>query len=176
MDTARKLSEYFMPDRAAELSAAALLHDIAKELSHDEIAELIAFSPCITDEDIAIPEALHSLLGPIVIRRDFPEFANDSILLAVYNHTLGAPQMDTFSEIIFIADFVEDGRVYPSCIQAREYLFSNLKKSNSYEENKRVLRRAVYMELEFTVEYLQRNGKNVHSRSLMAKNAYNALI
>ena len=176
-NAALKIGAFLMPERIDELACAALLHDISKELSYDEHTDLInRFKIKVTDEDLKVKPALHSFSGAAIILRDFPRFASEPILTAVLNHTLGSPDMDLFSEIIFLSDFVEDGRSYESSLVVRDYLFDNLSKENDTEMNVMILHKALVLSIEYTLKYLEESGKSVHSRSLLTKNAFLSLI
>jgi predicted HD superfamily hydrolase involved in NAD metabolism len=108
-----KIGEKCLPDRIDELRVAALLHDISKEYSEAEHLELIkTYNFSLSDEDLASPQLWHSITAPFVVMRDFPEFRGEDILSAVRNHTVGAPSMSVFDEIILLSDYIEDGRRY----------------------------------------------------------------
>ena len=105
------LAQMCLPEKECELRAAALLHDVTKELSTEEHFQILrSAKQKILDKDRDFIPILHSFTAPAVISADFPEFATDQILSAVYNHTLGDSDMTVFDEIIFLADFIEDTR------------------------------------------------------------------
>ena len=175
--TAEELGMLFLPDKVMELRAAALLHDVAKEITEvfknslfDEIAD------SLSDEDLCVTEAYHSFLAPVIIKRDFSEFASHNILSAVYNHTLGSPDMDLFSIIIFISDYIEPNREYEHCKHVRDYLMSNISNTFSDSENFRTLILSCIMVIEFTENFLAKQNKKIHSRSLITKNRLLSLI
>ena len=100
---AAAIGAVLMPDSIEELRAAALLHDVAKEICIDEQLELLRESKFpLTDEDAATAGVIHSFTAPLIIKRDFPDFANDNILSSVEKHTVGAESMSVFDKIIFI--------------------------------------------------------------------------
>ena len=126
-DMARRIGERCLPNKLYELSAAALLHDVAKEIPIEE--QIAIISNCaskITAEELNAPQIIHSFTAPHVVLRDFPQYATEEILSAVEKHTLGDADMSIFDEIIFIADYAEAGRSYESCIEVRNYLLDNL--------------------------------------------------
>lgn len=175
--SALELGSYFLPECISELRAAALLHDIAKELSEDQINDLISlFNFTFNDNEIIVPEAHHSFIAPLVIKRDFPTYATDSILSSVYSHTICSSVFDTFDLIIFISDFVEDGRIYESCIKTRQYLFDNLSLENSYEENLKILYTACILSIDYTEKLLKTRGKTLHPITEIAKKKLISLI
>ena len=84
------LGTLFLPERIDELSAAALLHDVTKEIPIDQQIKMLEESGfLLTEEDKNTPGVLHSFTAPLIIKRDFHLFATEDILEAVENHTVG---------------------------------------------------------------------------------------
>ncbi len=169
-DVSYELGKVFLPDKVEWLRAAALLHDIAKELSEPDQLSLVAgLGIVLSDEDLDTPATLHAFAAPGIIERDYPFYATREIMCAVYRHTLGAPRMSLFDKIIFIADYIEPSREYSSCKEVREFLFDALRESSI--DNVKALNRAVFMAIEFTVISLENRGKRVHSRAIDTRNS-----
>ena len=174
---ARRLGEFILPDKISELAAAALLHDIAKEIPYDEQVRLLAASSVkYTHEDTDTKPALHSIAALPVIERDFPSYATENIMSAVANHTLGQAEMSVFDEIIFISDYAEAGRSYSSCKQVREYLINNINSTNTYEENIFSLHKAVLDSINFTVSSLTQRGDKIHTQTIITKTHFEELL
>ncbi len=170
-----RLGEYFLPERINELCAAALLHDIAKELPYEE--QLKAFlSYSDRDSYSGVDAALHSFAAPAIVLESYPEFATDDILDAVYNHTLGKPDMSVFCEIIFLSDYIEDGRTYESCRKVAEQLYSDLERVSLNSERMSALHRAVVRSIDFTIDSLVKRGSTIDDSVILTKNAYLDLI
>lgn len=174
---ALKLGAIILPEKTDELSVAALLHDVAKEISYDSQIALIQ-KACIkyTDEDIAAKPALHSISALAVIKNSYPRFATNDICSAVYNHTLGAPNMSLFDEIIFISDYIEDGRTYQSCIEVRKYVEENIKYTNSHSDNLRHLHIASLRSIEQTIASLKDRNERIHSKTYKTQNYLKGII
>ena len=170
---ALELGKLYIPtEQLYELSAAALLHDVAKELHKEELISVMKRSgEPFTDEDYLSEPLYHAFAAPTVIKERFPEFATEKILSAVFLHTSGSDNMSVFDKIIFLADFIEDGRKYSACVEIRERFESAINATASQSERLRILDFYVYTVLDFTVKYLQKEGKAVNSRTLMAKAA-----
>lgn len=166
---AARLGELILPDRVSELRAAALLHDVSKEISIDKqllILEENQFP--LDEEDKATTGVIHSFSAPFVIRKDFSEFATPDILSAVYNHTLACDNMTTFDKIIFVSDYTEDTRVFESCIRVRELLFNGID-SLSAEERLERLDAAVLGAINGALDALKRMGQPINSKIYIAK-------
>ena len=171
------LGMILIPEQVGELSAAALLHDIAKELSYDEHVNLVKESGIeYCDEDLIVKPAIHSLAAIPIIKSDFSEFATDNILSAVANHTLGAPNMSVFDEIIFISDYAEEGRTYRTCIDVRNYLLDNIKEENSLTDNVTALHTASLTSVVSTIDSLERQGEVINTRTLLTKSYLESII
>lgn len=166
----KRLGEILLPDKVSELTVAALLHDVAKELSYDEHLELLRRGEVeFTEEDLSVKPALHSIAAVPLILRDFTDFATSDVCSAVFNHTFGAPGMSIFDEIIFISDYAEEGRTYRTCIELREYLLENVKKENSKEDNLLALHTASLRSIEATVRSLTNRNEQINTRTLKTK-------
>lgn len=163
------LSELCLPEKKFELSAAALLHDITKEESVQFQQQIFSLENAKDEEaDVFDNAVLHSFTAPYIIKRDYPLFATEEILSAVEKHTVGDEDMSIFDEIIFLADFIEEGRKYQDSVLIRKYVFDNMKLGN-ISENLCVLHRACIMEIDSTLSHLESIGKQAARRSLLAK-------
>ena len=166
-----KIAAFCLPESISELRAAALLHDVTKELDSGEQVRLLKLLGVSTDEMLS-PPVFHSITAPMVIRRDFPEFATENVLSAVYNHTTAACDMSLFDEIVFIADYVEDGRTYPSCVAVREALYSAFSLAKDREECIMHLHDATIAALDNTITEIVRAGKYLNLLTVKARNAF----
>ncbi len=164
------LGEYLCPERVPELRAAALLHDITKELTPAEQLEILAAENISDPDDLASAPVHHSLTAPSVIKREFPEFATEDVLSAVRNHTTGASPMSVFDEIIFISDYIEDGRVYEGCRSVRRELLDGLYREEKLPARLTLLHRAVLSALNNTAEGILARGLHLHGRTNGARN------
>ena len=169
---AKRLSLYIIPEQTDEIRVAALLHDITKELSSAEQLRLMTGDSRITKSDLLTEAAFHAFSAPEAIRRDFPAFVSDDVLSAVFNHTTGAPDMSLFDEIIFIADYIEDGRVHPECVEVRESLYSAISKARSREEMIRALHSATLKALDNTVRRISARGYHLNERTVITRDRY----
>ena len=171
------LGEILLPERIDELAVAALLHDVAKELTYEAHIELLKSSDVrYTKEDLLSKPALHSIAAVPLILREFPKFATHDILSAVANHTLGAPEMSIFDEIIFISDYAEEGRTYPICIEVHNFLMSEINKNHTYAENVLALHSASLKATVSTIDSLTRRNEIINPRTLETKNYLQGVI
>ncbi len=166
-EAALRLAAFFDDIDKSEISAAALLHDITKEYSAAEHKNiLLSYEGGLNDYDLASEPVLHSLSAPYIVLRDFADFATDNVLSSVRHHTLASTHMSVFDEIIFLADYVEDGRTYPACIEARASLYHDLSNTSARDERELALDRAMLKTLTQTVLTREERGECVHPQTL----------
>ena len=176
-EMARYLGSIILPDKVDELCIAALLHDITKELSYEEQVSLLKSSNVeYTREDLDTKPALHSISALPFIQKEYSEYATLDVLSAVSNHTLGKENMSIFDEIIFISDYSEAGRTYPSCIDVRNHLLRNVKLGKNSKDNITFLHSASLMAINSTIDSLGRRGEQIHSRTYLTKGYLEELI
>jgi predicted HD superfamily hydrolase involved in NAD metabolism len=168
---AEKLSALCLPEMSSELVSAAYLHDITKELPTSKHLELIKLQGvALSEEDLNSEAVLHSFSAPFVIKRDFPDFATKDILSAVFNHTLGAPDMSVFDEIIFLADFIEETRPYEESKALRSFVIENMR-DGEFELNIRILHEACIKAIDSTVLHLINKKRAINSKNILTRNA-----
>lgn len=164
------LASKCLPDMRCELLYAAYLHDITKELSDIEQDTLLEKCPfALTEDELLSKPIHHSYTAPLVIRRDFPEYATENVLSAVLKHTVADADMSVFDEIIFVADFIEENRTYKSCAKMREYVLSSL--GDDIDENVMHLHNATLKIIDFTLDFIEKNGLRKIKKTLLAKEA-----
>lgn len=165
---AARLAQAFLPEKENDLRAAALLHDIAKELPTEEQLRLIDEGHAdVSPAERNMTAILHAYAAPAVILRDFPTFATEEILRAVACHTAGREDMTVFDKIIFIADYTEDGRTYPSCVSVREKLARDIKNG----EGLCALDMAVLSSVDETVLSLIGRSSLISEKTILTRNA-----
>ena len=165
-DAAVRIASKCLPHAIDEIRVAALLHDIAKGCPQERAIDILQHTDGITSDDIATVSVHHALIAPAFIREYFPCFASTNVLSSAFNHTTGAPDMSVFDQIIFVADYVEDGRDYSSCIHVRNCLYDALDSEIDSSRCIKILRRAVKTILELTVAHIKKNASRINARTL----------
>ena len=165
-----RLGRVLLPDAVEELRVAALLHDITKEYSEQEhMALLRKHGIELSEQDRRMPALLHSCTAPLVIERDFPEVATPAVLSAVACHTAGKADMSVFDKILYISDYIEDGRTYSACVQVRTLLFEALEQADVSPQE--ALNAAVLRALDNTIISLVNRSSIVSEQAILARNA-----
>ena len=165
------LSRYCLPDKLYELKLAAYLHDVTKELPLKEHYEILSRSGVLlAREDMNTEAVLHSYSGACIVKRDFPNLATDDVVSAVYNHTLGSPDMTVFDEIIFLADYIEDTRIYESSMAVRKFVLEGMR-DGCTSANVKILHEACIKAIDNTILHLIQSKKAINSKNILTRNA-----
>lgn len=152
------------------LRTAALLHDVTKELSDEEqLAILESHSVKPLPEELASMPTIHALTAALVIPDRFPEFSESRVIDAVRYHTTGREEMSIFEKLIFLADYIDDTRTYPSCISLRKEFFSSKPEDMNEQERIRHLDRAALASIDNTLSYLRSKERSIHPLTLEAR-------
>ena len=127
-DTAVGMGRLFGGD-LGKLAIAGLLHDGAKELGDAKLLAIGEKEGLIRDPaERANPSLLHgpvaAWMAPQTWRVDDPV-----ILDAIRLHTTGAPGMGKEACIVFMADLIEPGRVYPDVVILRKLCGEDLREA-----------------------------------------------
>ena len=167
-----RLGEIYCPEKINLLRAAALLHDVTKELSiaeHTEIYNRFGLAP--SAEAIASPATLHSVTASLIIPEEYADFADEELISAVRYHTTGRVGMSICEKIIYLADYIEETRKYEDCIALREEFFSAEPQKMSEGEKITHLNRVILHSFDLTIADLEEKGKTVISDTRAARDA-----
>ncbi|MFT9097064.1 bis(5'-nucleosyl)-tetraphosphatase (symmetrical) YqeK [Liquorilactobacillus sp.] len=139
-------------------SIAALVHDYAKERSAAEFKQVIMKKKLDTDLLNWNNFIWHGVVGAEIIKDEL-HIVDEEILNAVRKHTIGAEDMTTLDKIIYVADYVEDGRIFPDVSLARTLAYNNLND-------------AVAFETKHTLEYLISINGEVYPDAILTYNKW----
>lgn len=170
-DFAKRMGRDLGFENTDELYVAALLHDVAKEMQREEQLQILSLPSSVytfEEDDLRSETLFHGFCAPYVILRDFPRFATDAVLQSVCYHTVGRAGMSLFEKIIFLADYIEEGRTFRDCINVRNYYLENVKNAVS---KVRLIDECMLMTLDNTLSYLIKKGHYISSRTLLTRNA-----
>ncbi len=138
---------------------AGLLHDVCKEMSKDEMLNLLAGSAIIKDPVfLASPRIWHGFAAAIYIQREL-SVRNTQIIDAVRYHTTGRGGMSLLEEIVYLADLTSADRRYPGIEALRQTA-------------ERSIPLAMLEALQFIIGDLARTGNPVTCDTLKAYNRY----
>ena len=169
------LGKLLLPDKINKLRAAALLHDITKVLKLEEQLELCgALGIKYEKRDLLSPKLFHARTASGLIRRDFPEYADDEIISAVRYHTTGRRGMTLFEGIVYLADYIEETRTFDECVELRRFFRDAVKKGD-----KPVIR--IYVDtmiksFDFSIEGLISDKSPIDPDTVDARNYFLELV
>ena len=175
--TAAALGELYLPNKIDELRVAALLHDITKsETMQKQLQYVEEFGIMMDDVDPLPPSLYHSVTGAAVVVRDFSEYATDEVVGAVRWHTTGRRGMTLFELIIYLADYIEDGREYEDCVTLREYFWGV--DPAKMPETQRLLHlyETAVLSLDMTISQLMAKNSCIHGDTVECRNYYLRLV
>lgn len=122
-EEAIRLAERFGAD-SAKAETAAIFHDMAKNLTADEMNALVRKFG-LDERYLDNPNLAHSKLAACMMERDFG-ITDPDILNAVASHTTGRPSMSCLEKVVFLADAIEPERSYPSVREIRRLAETDL--------------------------------------------------
>lgn len=92
---------------------AAIAHDIAKDLSKEEITSYIEkYKIKLSNIEKQNPNLLHAIIASFIVQEEYG-FTSDMVN-AVRYHTTGRENMSILEKIIYLADATEENRKYCS--------------------------------------------------------------
>ena len=165
-----KLGELYLPQDILRLRAAALLHDLTKELTY---AEQIAFCERhhirLTAWEKSSPKTLHAKTAPTAVMLDYPAFADKIILRAIREHTTGARKMNVFSKLLYLADYIEETRTFPDCMRLRALFWRPMRDLPKNKWRKH-LDRTLIVSFDMTISALLDEGDIIAPETIEARN------
>ena len=136
---------------------AALCHDIAKNVSIEEMAKVIEENNIeLSEDEKNTKELWHSILAPIYAKEKL-KIEDEEILSAIRWHTTGKENMSKLDKIIYIADMIEPSRTFPGVEEIREETIKNLDNG-------------VLLGLTHSISFLLSKGALIDLNSIKARN------
>ena len=167
-----RLCALYCPEYTLPLRAAALLHDLTKELTPEEQEVLCqAYGIPVDEAQRRSPKTYHAKTGAARITRDFPTFADPIIVNAVRWHTTGHEGMTLTEKLLYLADYIDDTRTFPSCVLLRRYFFGAEPELMTPEERERHLRATLLLSFEHTLKDLAAEGAPIDEDTIRARNS-----
>jgi len=167
-----RLCALYCPEETVRLRAAALLHDITKELDPDAQESLCRqYGIAVGDEERASPKLYHARTAAEKIRADFSELADPTVVSAVRWHTTGRADMTLPEKLLYLADYIDESRTFRNCVILRRYFFGASPEKMSAEERDALLRETLILSFDMTVRDLLEEGRSVAVDTVQARNA-----
>ena len=166
-----RLCALYCPEYTMQLRAAALLHDLTKELTPEEQEALCEEYGIPVDEGQRLsPKTYHAKTAAARIAREFAAFADPIIIDAVRWHTTGHAGMTLTEKLLYLADYIDESRTFPTCVLLRRYFFGAEPELMTEEERERHLRATLLLSYEHTLKDLLAEGAPIDADTTLARN------
>ena len=168
-EMAARLAALYCPEKSGLLRAAALLHDVTKELRDEEQMEIFAaHGVTLRPDELGSPQVWHGMSAALILPEQYPELADPELIAAVRWHTTGRAGMTRTESILYLADIIEPGRPFEDCIALRQAFFDPEPEKMSFRQRLRHLRDILLLSYEQTLAKLQKRGISLCLDSLAA--------
>ena len=130
---------------------AALLHDVASELTQEQLDEVIKRNQGMHGSiDMKFELSFRACIGSFIARDEFG-ILDEEILHAIKNHVTGRPCMKTLEQIVFLADYISKDSFLE--VDISEIL------AKSFDE-------ATYQILGYVIEYDAKHKRPIDERTM----------
>lgn len=137
---------------------AGITHDCAKYLTDEEVNYYvnkykIELNP-IEVNNIALS---HSVIGSYIAKYEL-NINNDDIVSAIRYHTTGKENMTVLEKVVYMADLIEEDRVFPNVELLRELTYNG------------ELDKALLISFNNTIKFVIDNNQLIHPMTIDARN------
>lgn len=137
---------------------AAFFHDVGK------IKDKELYQNKLKEYNIELDETMkksidlaHGLLGAEIAKNEF-DIVDEEILDAIRYHTIARKKMTNLDKIVYLADYIEEGRKHTSC-----EIVKNIFKEKG-------MNRALLRSMEYTIQYVMEREELLHPQTIEARN------
>ena len=170
-DMVVRLATLYCPEEIPALRAAALLHDITKEYDIPTQMALLteAGQPPVKGEEFA-HKTFHARTAALLIPDNYPAFNCETVVNAVRWHTTGREDMTLTEELLYLADYIDDSRLFPDCVRLRSFFWDAHPERMTMEDRLVHLRRTLIMSFDMTMRALLAEGAVISPDTALARN------
>lgn len=170
-DMVARLCALYCPGEVMRMRAAALLHDITKELSTEEQVLLChAYGIPVDGGDLLAPKTLHARTAAAQIPVEYPAFDDPLIVSAVRWHTTGHAGMTLTEKLLYLADYIDASRTFQNCVILRRYFWGAGPEGMTDAERAALLRDTLLLSYDMTIRDLLDEGTPVAVDTVEARN------
>ena len=165
------LATLYCPEEIPALRAAALLHDITKEYDIPTQMALLteAGQPPVKGEEFA-HKTFHARTAALLIPDNYPAFNCETVVNAVRWHTTGREDMTLTEELLYLADYIDDSRLFPDCVRLRSFFWDAHPERMTMEDRLVHLRRTLIMSFDMTIRALLAECAVISPDTTLARN------
>ena len=170
-EMAARLCGLYCPEQTLRLRAAALLHDVTKELSvQDQVLLCNAYGIPVEKGDLLAPKTLHARTAAAQIPVDYPAFADPIVIAAVRWHTTGHAGMTLTEKLLYLADYIDASRSFRNCVLLRRYFWGAEPEQLTAAEREALLRETLLLSYDMTIRDLLEEGTPIAADTVEARN------
>lgn len=137
---------------------AAFFHDVGKIKDKNLYqSKLIEYTITLDETMEKSIDLAHGLLGAEIARSEFGVLDED-ILNAIRYHTIARKEMTTLDKIVYLADYIEEGRKHPTCKIVKDIF------------KEQGMDRALLKSMEYTIQYVIEREELLHQQTVEARN------
>jgi predicted HD superfamily hydrolase involved in NAD metabolism len=140
---------------------AAILHDVAKHFNRQQVHEALKQNGLSDPYLWKVPYLAHGEIGAAVAKSEFG-IQNEDVLNAIRYHTYGRRGMSKLEKIIFIADYIEEGRDFEGVDIARKLAFESLDQ-------------CMFFAASHSISFLMKTGSVIHPNAIEVYNEWHEL-
>ena len=170
-DMVTRLATLYCPEEIPALRAAALLHDITKEYDIPTQMALLtdAGQPPKAGEEFA-HKTFHARTAALLIPDNYPAFNCETVVNAVRWHTTGREGMTLTEKLLYLADYIDDSRLFPDCVRLRSFFWDAHPERMTEEDRLIHLRRTLIMSFDMTMRALLAENAIISADTALARN------
>ena len=170
-DMVVRLATLYCPEEIPALRAAALLHDVTKEYDvQTQIGLLMQAGKSVKAGDRFSHKTFHARTAAILIPQQYPDYADEAVISAVRWHTTGREGMTLTEKLLYLADYIDDSRIFPDCVRLRTYFWDAHPEKMSAEDRLAHLRRTLIMSFDMTMRALLAECAVISPDTALARN------
>ena len=170
-DMVTRLATLYCPEEIPALRAAALLHDITKEYDIPaQIAILTEAGFPPYEGEAFSHKTFHARTAALLIPDNYPAFNCETVVNAVRWHTTGRAGMTLTEQLLYLADYIDDSRLFPDCVRLRSFFWSAHPERMTADERRIHLRRTLIMSFDMTMRALLAEGAVISPDTALARN------
>jgi len=166
-----RLCSLYCPEQTNLMRAAALLHDLTKELPlEDQVALSRELGLPVLESDLLSPKTFHARTAAAKIARDFSEFSDPVIVESVRWHTTGHAGMTLTEKLVYLADYIDLSRTFENCVILRRFFWGADPERMDAAARDALLCDTLLMSYDMTVRDLLDDGTPIALDTMEARN------
>lgn len=166
-----RLCALYCPEHTTVMRAAALLHDLTKEIDTDgQVALCRTYGLEVTETDLQSPKTFHARTAAAMIADRYSTFAHPLVVESVRWHTTGHAGMTLVEALLYLADYIDESRTFPSCVMLRQYFWDAEPQKMTAEQRLVHLYKTLVLSFDLTVKDLLGDGALIARDTIDARN------